>query len=385
MTKAFRVFDAKEFGPAEAALWESFRSASPLYRRPFFAPDFIAAVGAVRKDARVAFFESNGRVVTGFAFHRRPGGFFRPLAAPWSDWQGPLIAPDADIEPTAILDGCGGKAVRFTTLADPFDRFVTGRMRVDDAWIMDLKDGAAAYRATLQMVQKSNLDNTRRVMRKAEREIGPVQFAVNDPDRRAFEQLIRWKQERYRAEGSYDIISVDWVQALLNRLWEARSDNFGGALSTVRIGDRLAAATFHLREGDRWVAWIMGYDASLAAYGPGRVLIDKILDNADPAGLRLLDFGIGGGAYKSKWCLSTAPAYSAVWHGLSVAGQVRSMAHRGWLGVVGATGPAGRILERVRSRTDHLFSVHPRWTDASRGFSASVFGRRPKLASVTHA
>lgn len=380
MTRSVRALPASDFGPAEAAAWRSLRANAPVYRSPFFAPEYIAAIGSVRSDVHIAFLESDGQPKLGFAYHRRPGGFLRPLGAPWSDWQGPIMAAHVDIDPGELLDVCGGHAIRFTTLADPFDRFRSGRERTAGSWYMDFSDGAVAYRAALEEAQKSNLVNTRRVTRKAEREIGPVRFTMNDPDREAFAQLIRWKRERFAAEGSYDILSVAWVDSLMNRLWEARTEPFGGCLSTVRFGDRLAAATFHLRDRNQWVSWIMGYDPDLGAYGPGRILIDQFIAHVDVHGVRSVEFGGGGDDYKSKWCLAKMPVHEALWHGRRWSARMRASAWRGWGAASRVFGPANSVLRRVRSRTDHICSIHPRWADAARGLVVSALGRRPNLA-----
>ena len=381
MMRRARIFSARELGAGEVAAWQSLRDGAQVYRSPFFAPGFIAAIGAVRPDVRVAMCETDGRPALGFAYHRRPGAFVRPIGAPWSDWQGPVMAPDIAFDPGDLLDVVGGDAIRYTGLADPFGRFQSGRLRSADSWFADLAGGAKAYRAALETQQKSNLANTRRVFRRAEREIGPVRFTMNDPDRGAFDQLMAWKRQRYAETGSYDILAVRWVEALMDRLWDQRDEQFGGVLSTVRFGDKIAGATFHLRDDAWWSAWIMGYDPQFHALGPGRILIDQFLQVADEHGVAALEFGPGGDEYKSKWCLHTLPVYEALWHGHGVAGRVRATARRGWHGVAKSLGPANRVLERARSRTDHICAAHANWIGASKGIASTVFGRRPKIVA----
>src|ERR1700761_3089936 len=75
-----------ELSRVDIAAWRRLQAAEPAFGSPLLGPDFAQAVGAVRPDARVAVYRRAGHAIGFLAHHRRPGGFARPIGAPFCDY-----------------------------------------------------------------------------------------------------------------------------------------------------------------------------------------------------------------------------------------------------------------------------------------------------------
>ena len=88
----------------DRAAWLSLIRARPEYDTPFLHPDFAAAVGGVRDDARVALVLRGDHLIGVLPHHRRPAGLARPLAAPLNDVHGLVAAQGAGLNlPEAVV------------------------------------------------------------------------------------------------------------------------------------------------------------------------------------------------------------------------------------------------------------------------------------------
>lgn len=271
------------------------------------------------------------------------------------------MAAGAPLNPADMVRACGGDVVRFTGLADPEGRFANARQGVEKSWQINLRDGAGAYRDRLRQEQPKNLANTGRCFRKAEREIGPVRYTYQDPSREAFSQVMAMKRQQFRSTGKFDVLSASWIRALFDVLWRWPKPDFGLVFSTVYFGERLAAGEIFLRRGNRLHAWIAVYDRDLAAYSPGHILTDKMLDAAAAHGVELIDFGSGSDVYKARWCLEFQPIEHAVVHSNTVAGRARATVSRGLHLSQTPVEKANPLATRVRGFTDHVFAAHANW------------------------
>lgn len=331
------------------------QAGSKGYASPFLSPEFAQAVGEVRADTSVAMVSQGGAPLGYWAFHRRPGGVLRPVGAPVSDWQGPVLSPGVQIDGAKLVRACGGHVVRFDGLADPDQRLNVEWRGVAASWLIDLSDGAAAYRNRLKVAQGKHLANTARCRRKAEREIGPVRFHYQDASREAYSQVFAWKKQQFRETRKYDVLSPAWIRNLFDVLWRWPRPEFGLVLCTVYFGDRLAAGEVFLRQGGQLHAWIAAYDRALAAYAPGHILSDLMMDVAPDHGVHTIDFGAGSDAYKSRWCLDSRAISQALVYGACTLSQTRAALRNGVRSL--AVGPAKPLLTRVRGFTDHVFAA----------------------------
>lgn len=367
-----------DLSPADRLAWRSFCVQDPRQASPYFRPEFAQAVAATRSDVQVAVFRDakHGAPLGFFAFHRRPGGLLRPIGAPVSDWQGPVLAPGFSLSGAALVDACRADAVRFSAAPAGHSVVAHGGHRETPSWYIDLSGGAEAFLAGVKKKEPKHIANIARCVRKAEREIGPVQFTFHDPDPAVMAQIIAWKREQFIATGKHDIFTARWIRALFQHLSANQSGDFGLVVSALRFGDCLAAGEIYLRAGDRLHAWISAYDRALLSYGPGQILTAHMAPEAAARGIVRIDFGAGGDEYKMRWCDRSEPAIEAVLHASSTVGAFRARVLSEWRKTEPALGQASVLFNRLRGRTEHVFAAHGSWVLATGAMALTLLTRR---------
>lgn len=140
-------------------------------------------------------------------------------------------------------------------------------------------------------------NDSARQRRRIERELGPLQFQLDDPRPEVFDACITWKSAQYRASGYVDMFANPTNIALFRRLRER------GALlvSSLSAGSTLMAVHFGATSDRRLGSWIPAYDASLQKYSPGRLLLEDMLKASHARGDLEFDFLIGNEAYKFQF------------------------------------------------------------------------------------
>ncbi|HKT53218.1 MAG TPA: GNAT family N-acetyltransferase [Caulobacteraceae bacterium] len=326
----------------DARAWRSLQTAYPAFASPLLGPDFAAAVGAVRDDARVAVFRKGGKAAGFLPFHQRPGAFGRPIGAPFSDYHalvaGPGLAEDGD----QLLEKVGLQSLRLSGLIDPYDLFQTAAPQRVWAHRIVLEHGAEAYLDALFKSSGNRLKNFKRYSLALERDFGPLRLVAPDRDRSAFDQLIAWKRRQLDETGLHDFLNVAWSHELMRRLFETTEDDFQGAMVSLYAGDRLVLAHFGVRLGDWFHPWLAAYDTELHHYSPGLVHQIEAIRAMPALSLRTYDLGPSGDHWKRMFALG------GVWVGIGMAGAPASNM-RGEAG--------GPLLSRVRNRMDHIASL----------------------------
>ena len=85
---------------------------------------------------------------------------------------------------------------------------------------------------------------------------------------------------------------------MLAAVWATETEGFGGLLSTLSVGDRLAAVHLGMRSSQVWHSWFPAYDPALASYSPGLLLLLRMAESARGLGLGAIDLGPGPAPYK---------------------------------------------------------------------------------------
>ena len=141
---------------------------------------------------------------------------------------------------------------------------------------------------------------TERKARKLEREIGPLQFEPESNDRALLQLLMRWKSDQYARTGHVDQFSIPWNVALIERIHAATGPNFGGSLSVLRAGDRVAALVFADAHARYLALLVPDLRSRLAAYSRV-ILLLRITQEAASRGMRIVDLGKDEAVYKMRF------------------------------------------------------------------------------------
>ena len=283
----------------EIARWSELQAADPDTANPFFSPHWARAVDRAQGEdspVRVAVLYDGPRI-EGFFPAKVQGGTAMPAGAPMCDYQGLIASADVSLDARALLAAFGVGRYDFSHMPETQSTFASHVRGTCPSWIVRLPFGYDVYAADKKEESGIIKDMDKR-RRKAERELGPITFTAFSRSKSDFDQLIAWKRENYKESGQTDIFESSWTVALMRELFNSRDPDFGGVLYTLHIGDKLAAAQFHLRGGDVIHAWIIAHDCDFERVSPGLLLFQDILRWMDDTPYTAIDFGPGDYRFK---------------------------------------------------------------------------------------
>jgi len=287
--------------------WSRLLAARPDLASPFLTPQWARAVDRADgpDEVRVCLIEARDGLKGVFA--ARCGVLTAmPVGAPLNDWHGVVSAEPLDLPAGALLQALRVHRFDFSHLtpADPvFGDHAQGRAQ---SYCVDVSGGWEAYAAGRREAGTDILKDIAKKGRKLEREHGPITFSPLSRSRADFDKLMGWKRAQYFRTRQTDILAAPWVARLLDELFESRDPDFGGALSTIHVGDRLAAGQFNLRGRTELHSWFIAHDEAFDRCSPGLVLFGEILKwMAAESPMKRLE--LGPVAYNFKDRLANAP------------------------------------------------------------------------------
>ncbi|WP_423330294.1 GNAT family N-acetyltransferase [Brevundimonas sp. VNH65] len=347
---------AADLVAADVALWAALQAADPLFASPLLSPWFAMAVGRVRDDASVSIFRRGDRTVGFFAHHRRPGGFGRPIGAPFADYHGLVSERGAFDASTDVVGLAGLKVFRHGGLVDPHGVFPVPADAVE-AFSIDLTGTTPdAYLEARRAASPKKFKNYRRLLNRL-RELGPLSLRA-DTDLATFETLLRWKRDQFHRTGAQDVLRPAWATRLMRDLFEMRQGPMTGLMLTLRAGDRLVGGHFGVRQEIDGRAvfhpWIASTDPDLAAFSPGNAFLDQAVRAMPELGLSIYDLGVGHDHYKRPFAASVRRVGAGLQPAVDGQGVLRRAAEQAWrIGPLGRSGAVGK----VRRRLDHIATI----------------------------
>ena len=343
-----------DLSATEAAAWRAIAASHRAFSSPLMGPDFAQAVGAVRRDAQVAIFSRNGDAVGFLPFHRRPGGFARPIGAPLSDYQALIARADTPLDGADALAALDISAFRFNGLVDPHGAF--GHMVAGDkpAWVVNLDRPADDYLEAIRAASPKRFKNYRRLASKMEREVGPVTMVGPDHSQDAFDTLLAWKRAQFHRTGGHDVLRPDWTRKLLQSLFDQRAGAFQGLMVTLYAGDRLVAGHFGVRQNGVYHPWIASADPDLAAYSPGQAFLWRAIAEMPALGLHTYDLGPSHDHYKRHYALTQVTVGEGLAAAPTPAGRAAGVREGMWRL---AGGRRDSMVGRLRNRLDAIAAV----------------------------
>jgi CelD/BcsL family acetyltransferase involved in cellulose biosynthesis len=298
-----RVIPAAGLEPREVEHWSALQRARPLYRSPFFRPEFTLAVARVR-DVRVAIVERDGSAAGYFPFEVGRGGAGRPVGRPFSDYHGVVLDDPATLDPRELVRACGLSTWSFDHLPSGMTPFAPYAFADARSPSVDLSGGFEAYLAGRR--RRSDVRGALRRARKLAREVGPMRFVAHTDAPELFAQTIEWKRRQYAATGVRDVLG-DAGRELVAHVYAARSAGFACVLSTLYAGDVVAGLHLALRSGPVWHSWFPAFNPDLRQYSPGLVLMLELARAAPALGIREIDLGKGDARYKQALATGSVP------------------------------------------------------------------------------
>jgi len=341
------VIRGRDLDPEHLRAWTELHTANPELASPYFAPEFVQAVAAVRDDVEVAVLRDGGKIGALFPFQRIGRSLGGPVAGILSDYQGLVAGPGFSCDPRELLRACRLVAWDFDHLIASQQLFAPFHRSRDRSPVMDLSRGFAAYADACNAIKTEQ-----RKVRRIEREIGPLRFVARSADPVHFEQALTWKSQQYVASGKPDLFAPGWIRTTVERLRLADADGCAGILSLLFAGERLVASHFGLRSRTVWHYWFPSYDAAMSRHSPGLILLMRMAEAAPSLGLSTIDLGRGSTLYKERFMTGSVmvaagsverPSFLAL--ARTTRRTVRSVVASSPLG-----GPARRLMQSLRGK-----------------------------------
>lgn len=311
------VLAPEALGPAEHVAWAAFRSARPELASPYFDLRYTLAAAAETPDTHVAVLHSGGEIAGFLPFQRR-GGWIQPIAAPLTDYHGPVCAPDVQPDLPQVVRALGAQAFLFNGLVAPGAAGLLARAPA----IADLSRGFEPYVQARRKTHPGFFKTLGKRTRALERKYGEIVFEFGR-DAEAMSFILREKRAQYRRSAWPDIFNCGWTERLLRRLLDEPATDFGVRTAVMRVGGYIAAAELCLLGGPVLHLWFPAYAEAFASYSPGMVRTLETLKAAAVSGVQWADFGPGDEAYKTNFTEPRGAVFEGVLAAAPVFGSAR--------------------------------------------------------------
>jgi|ERR1041384_1276098 CelD/BcsL family acetyltransferase involved in cellulose biosynthesis len=271
--------------------WSELQDADLALASPFLCPEFTVAVAAARDDINVAILEEGGEKVGFFPFQRGRFSIGYPVGGPLNDLQGVIVRPDLDWDAMDLIRRCGLIAWDFGRLLACQKPFESTHRRRHISALIDVSKGYKAYVEERRLAGTEQVKKTESLARKLDRENGPLRFELHTSEERHLATLMKWKFDRYSAEGYEDLFAIPWIRQVMKRIHATQRANFGGVLSVLYAGKELAAAHMGIRSRRIWHYWFPAYNPKYARYSPGLILLLKMVQHSSTLGPDIIELG----------------------------------------------------------------------------------------------
>ena len=325
-----RVITADRLTPEHVAVWSDIQQADAALDSPYFRPEFTQAVASVRGDVEVGLLEEGGELVGFFPFQRGRKNVALPIGGMMSDFQGVIVRKGVAWDARRLLDGCGISAWHFDHLIAAQEPFRPYHWNVSPSPYIDLSQGWVGYQAGQRVLHKHSSKRWQQKSRHAARDVGPLRLELDSKSPDVFQTMVRWKTEQYHRTGVTDVLSFDWSKALLERILTDRDIAFSGMMSSLTIGDTLAAVLLSIRSHGVVHAWFSAYSTDLASFSPGIILFLEMAKTCPELGIRRIDLGKGPERYKRQIASDAIELAEGSVDPRPITGTVRRNCHRAY-------------------------------------------------------
>ncbi|MEO1554487.1 MAG: GNAT family N-acetyltransferase [Pseudomonadota bacterium] len=371
----FVLYRPQQLSAEQWQIYAALRDARSIYDDPFFDPDFARLVGDVREDTRIGFASDKDGVFAIWALHVRPGNWARPIGAPFSDWNGPILAEGTALTAQEILAGFDLSGLT-TQGFQPSGFTPTDGLRRCGANISDMSLGWDAFIATQEQHWPKHFKKMRRLYRNVDRDFSGAQFEWDDRRDGTFQRLMALKRQQYSRTGYYDVLNAPWTKALFDRLRHFEGRRLRARMSSLYFDDKLAAGEFNLQSDTVLHGWITAFDQAFSKYSPGNMLVQEVLAQMCQDVLTVYDAGPGLDHYKRHYSNAQMPIETGVLTGSSASLNAARVAGKVWrFGEQVMPQKASAIMARARRRMDQIAAVDTSLTGRASGLISALQNR----------
>lgn len=369
------VFSIDALTASDRAEWQ--RLAQGVFASPLLQPGFAELVASERDDVRIAAIRKGTDQTAFLAYHLRPGRLARSLAAPFSDLQALVSAPDFPITGEETLKAANIRAFQFDALLDPYHLFSPVDAPVADAHVIAPGPDAAVFLEQQRAAHAKRFKNHRRLANQLEREKGEISVIAGDADTDALERLFRWKRDQYAVTGRHDVLAAAWVKRFMRRVHEKRDGQVQGLFVSLRAKGEIIAGLFGVRSDTVFNPWIAAYDPAFSAWSPGQQVLHELVALMPQLGLERCDIGADHDHYKKYYASGSQPVRSAL---ISAPGRDTALTKaRSFFWESAEQMPGARLATRLHRRFNQISAVELHTGKRISGLVRAVTQRRTPL------
>ena len=300
-TERLRPIPFDDLTASDLASWTAVLQGE-RFSSPFLAPEFCKAANQVSGNVFVASLGSRDDAVF-FPFQRR--GYLPTIAdkvgGHMSDWCGIVGSGKNRFGEREILAATGLSVFCFDHWPQAECPISSERV-VETQGTKVVVENPQTYFADLRAKDRKFVNEVERLERQLTESFGKVRFEWHSTrSEMELERLIVEKRKQYEQSKVADALSSSWSQNLLRALLATRSKDFDAVMSTIYCGDNWLASHFGLRFGNVLHVWFPVYNADFRRFGPGHMILFKIIAHGLSIGIREFDFGVGLASYKKKY------------------------------------------------------------------------------------
>jgi CelD/BcsL family acetyltransferase involved in cellulose biosynthesis len=283
----------------ELTLWRRLQRSHVELSRPFMCPEFVLAAAAARGDVWVAAFEEAEQLIGFFPFQRLGERESLPPAHGISSAEGAIADPRVHWDARELIRHCGLESWSFDHLV-PTVALEPHYTRLRNTCFIDIRRGFEHYARERREAGSKQLGELERKARKLEREVGSVEFTMHSDDPELLRTLMRWKSEQFARTKFVDRFRIPWVVDVVERVHATQTAEFAGVLSVLRVDDEPVALNMGLRSHSALEIWFPTYAPRFARYSPGLILLLRLAQTAQDAGVATIELGRSGASYKQR-------------------------------------------------------------------------------------
>ncbi|NVO12328.1 MAG: GNAT family N-acetyltransferase [Bacteroidales bacterium] len=278
-------------------IWKRIQDTSKDLESPFFHPEFTYAVSLNRQDSYIAILEENNAIIGFLPFHRDNNGKGTPIGFGISDYQGIIIDENRSIDFISLLEECKIQKWYFDHQITSQAYFREFSHTISDSPIINLEFGYEKYKAQ-QYINSNVIKKIEKQIRRFEKEIGKLDFVINEKSVSQFEILLKWKIQHLKELGKRHKLCVDWVSGTMEHIRNCSLPDFEGMVSVLFIQNKTIAVEFGISSQKILHGWVSSYDKEFCKYSPGLILQLKLIQNANK---KIIDLGKGAYSYKQRF------------------------------------------------------------------------------------
>lgn len=293
------LVSGRDLSESDVRAWLDLQQQNPGLESPYFRPEFTRIIAEARSDVEVAVLTDGDKVVAFFPFQRERARIGKSVGHPLSDYHGIISAAGANFDLLSILRACGLVGWDFDHVPWSNDSLRAFMQLREISPTINFSMPFERYLADRRSCG-SDLRKPLQLMRKLEREFGPIVLKPHVDDIRVLRFIMERKSEQYRNTGVPDLFSKEWIRLAVERVFQTQTKDFGGMLSALYAGPEMVAALLSIRSSDIIHAWFLAFDERFSSYSPGLLLYLKFAEIGQQLGFRYLDIGKGDHVHKRR-------------------------------------------------------------------------------------